>query len=264
MGTRNINLIQIYRICGIILILSILVKFSPSILIYGNENLKFIFLSFFKILLIVITIFWLQKYNKLNKKFYLKNSGYFFFISIILIFYVVHSNENFIETQESFKNLKHSFFLLYYLSVGIFEELFFRVLIFGLLFKYFGEKNKFKAVLFCSLIFALFHLVNLFDSQFVKISIINQVLYAFAVGLIFQSLLIKLNNIILISVIHGLLNYRSMFGSEFVKLNDISDVPYDYNQFFLTFILFISFILIIALPVSYFSSKDISNKIFCR
>lgn len=226
------------------------------------SDFKFVVLTFSRILFIALVLYLIQYFNLFNKSFYLNSSFFYFFLSILLIFITVnYSNEVLMDLDDQNKNFEHSFFLLYYLSVGFFEELFVRVLMFGIFYRLFFNGKKFRLILITSAFFALFHVTNLFDSEFVKISVINQILYAFGMGMIFQSLLIRVNNVILISVIHGLFDYRMTLRPEFSEIRSSVDSSFSYESFYQTLIFFVLFNLIVVLPFSYFLTKNSNLKL---
>ena len=246
-------------VSSLIFILSLLAKFSINLLRTSPfSHYEFIALTLIKICLITVVLMFLRSFNIFAKDFFLKNSKFYFVLSLVLVFWAVKSSIKDLEVLSDLDRLQHSFFLTYYLAVGVFEELFFRILIFGFFIRLFPKKNVFYTMLITSSFFALFHVLNLFDSNVIKVSVINQILYAFAVGLIFQSLLIKLKNIIFIATLHGLLNYKMMFATEFLGKESTSGGALNAESFISSLILFVLLNLLIALPISYLTFKTTS------
>ncbi|MFD2891387.1 CPBP family intramembrane glutamic endopeptidase [Flavobacterium chuncheonense] len=109
-------------------------------------------------------------------------------------------------------------------SVGVYEELLFRVLAFSLVFSYFNNKkeNLFKSVILTSFLFGIVHFINLF--KITSYSVIIQVIFAIGIGLILQSLLLRFKNIFIVITLHALINYWGMYQSYFSFPESVSDV----------------------------------------
>jgi membrane protease YdiL (CAAX protease family) len=104
------------------------------------------------------------------------------------------------------------------ISVGGLEEFLFRYLIFV----YFLEKFKryLSSIFFVSLIFALFHISNLFFGSGLY-SFILQIETAFIIGLILQYIFLKTNNLIIVITIHALFNFFGTYHSlESTQINE--------------------------------------------
>src|SRR5690606_2227881 len=102
-------------------------------------------------------------------------------------------------------------YLISCIATGFYEELFFRVLVFSLIWDYFRNKihDVLKSVLLSSLFFGLINFINLFKIQ--SYAIVIQVLFAIGIGLLFQSILLRFKNILLIIGLHALINYFGMY-----------------------------------------------------
>lgn len=185
----------------LIFILVLFFKYVRDVIASSDfHDFRFVALTFSRMFFIAIALFLIKRFKFFKKEFYLKEQYFYHLLSIILIFIVVnYDNESLIALIHQNRNFEHSFFLLYYLSVGLFEELFVRVLMFGIFYQLFFDGSKFKIIIITSGFFALFHITNLFDPDFVKISVISQILYAFGIGMIFQSLLIRISAVALIN-----------------------------------------------------------------
>jgi membrane protease YdiL (CAAX protease family) len=88
--------------------------------------------------------------------------------------------------------------------VGILEELLFRYIAFDYFFS--KSKNYVHSAALVSLLFALFHISNLFSGSSI-FSVINQIEVAFLFGLLLQFVFLKTNNLVIVSTIHALINF---------------------------------------------------------
>lgn len=148
-------------------------------------------------------------------------------------------------------------FLTFCLTVGIFEELFFRVFVYN----YFidSENSTIKAILKASVIFGLVHLNNFFTQEPYILSVVNQVIFAFGIGILFQALYIRFQSITLVIMLHSLINYFGSYKSGLLNFNIIdaaADTGYSLRDFFTTFAVFSFLIVVLILPISYFLLKD--------
>jgi uncharacterized protein len=112
--------------------------------------------------------------------------------------------------------------ILFTVTQGIWEEFVFRGVIQGSLIKFSPKASYNKIFLFTNFLFAFGHLNNLFLHH--PLSVINQVIYAFLVGLMFSAIQLHVNNVILLGISHGLLNFlfkacktAEIVGEEFIE-----------------------------------------------
>lgn len=106
-------------------------------------------------------------------------------------------------------------------SVGLMEEVLCRWIIFGLVVVAYPKRSVFWQIVTASAIFALLHIGNLITGYLDIFSVLNQMIFAFLLGLLFQGLLIRFKNIVLVALLHGLVNFHGMYNSVF-KLEDNS------------------------------------------
>lgn len=92
------------------------------------------------------------------------------------------------------------------LLVAMSEEFGFRIIVQSVLIEQF---NVTKGVVLAALIFALMHFLNLISSFNSYWAIVNQVILAYSVGLIFGTLFFKTRNIYPVIILHMLLNINS-------------------------------------------------------
>ena len=122
------------------------------------------------------------------------------------------------------------FFLFSFLVSAISEEVVFRGLIQGHLTKQYPRKTNNQICIITSIFFALIHVINLPHSDLA--SVINKVVYAFFMGLIFSALMIRIGNTFLLGIAQGLLNILSVncfikdpnTGSILVQSSDLNIV----------------------------------------
>lgn len=209
-----------------------------------------------KVILILITLLLLFKARFIYYiKPIIKNTLSFLIISVILIVISFNYINILIDNSGNVLNSKiHFEFLIYCLTIGVFEELFFRVYIYHYLHNICQkkEKNLIQIILITSLIFGLAHISNIFNPEYIKATVINQILLAFSIGILLQSIYIRTKSIILVIAIHSLIDYFGMFKRYLLKENSttISDT-YTFDDFITTFISLLIITLIFIIPVSY-------------
>lgn len=165
------------------------------------------------------------------------------------------------EQSFSFFSWEHLLYSVSKTSTGIFEELVCRAALFFAVLKQVGEKQIWKAVVVTSLIFAIMHFPNMLRPEGVNFSVISQIIYAFGVGLLLQSLFVRLKNLLLVVVLHSLANYWMGFSGIF-------ETPVSSEQHFLSFseawgnaVNLLVFVLLLCLPLSYVILKGGSRKL---
>lgn len=106
-------------------------------------------------------------------------------------------------------------FIIKCLLIGLSEELLFRGIIFYSLSDYFKRKGRscFLPVLLSSVIFALFHFINLFEGAGI-FPVLQQVGYSFLIGAMLAVVLLKTKNIWLCILLHALFDFGGFFVSD--------------------------------------------------
>lgn len=137
----------------------------------------------------------------------------------ILLFLSLRFSIPYIGIRYSWENL--TAFYAKCFSVGLMEEVLCRWILFGLVVAAYPKRSAFGQIVLTSAIFALLHLGNLITGYLDIFSVLNQMVFAFLLGLFFQGLLIRFKNIVLVTVLHGLINFHGMYNSVF-KLEDHS------------------------------------------
>ena len=144
-------------------------------------------------------------------------------------------------------------FLISCLAVGLFEELFFRVFVFHYLLEILApRKNKLiLSIISTSLIFGFAHLTNLFNPEYHKISVINQVLFAASIGFVFQSIYIRTRSLTIITCLHALINFFGSYKNNLLEDVDNIESQFTFNDFMTTFLTILMFTILVVLPLSY-------------
>lgn len=227
-----------------------------------EQNL-FLYQGIVKLILLIITIWIIKKDKLINWEFTHKNifrSG--LVIALLLYFSLQHTQSIVAEFKVSVSNFNMYTYILQCLTTGFFEEFFFRILIFSYVCNAFHTKSKennYKTVLTTSFLFAITHLTNLFNDEMDAISVINQMMFAFIIGIFFHSIFFRINNIFLISILHSVVNFNGMIKSKLFKIGDHSIEASTSDDFIQSFITFIIVGLVIVFPVLYFGLKNKNN-----
>ena len=117
-------------------------------------------------------------------------------------------------------------YILYVTSIAFIEELVFRGILLLLLLDFLRYK-KYRytlAALFSSLIFALFHLTNLFMGMDI-VSVLLQVVYTFLIGGMFSVIVLKTKNIWLCIIIHAIFDFGGLL-TEHIAVGNPWDVTF--------------------------------------
>jgi membrane protease YdiL (CAAX protease family) len=160
----------------------------------------------------------------------------FSFVIIIICFSAVTKN-----SDPSFLN-KYYLLLAECICVGFLEELLCRYILFEYLLTKTKKYNV--SIALASLIFAIFHISNLFSGSSIY-STINQIELAFIIGLLLQFVFIKTNNLIIIITIHAVINF---LGSHSSLTSHIEAQKISFNDFILNQ-LFILVIYLMVVPI---------------
>lgn len=246
----NFNFKNLIIILVVILTTNILLKSACIISFENSLRCKIIF----KCVLIVMCLIFLIKSNFFNQLKSLKKELPYILLSFLLVIYSYFQINSYLAKNSSSNSLDNFTFLSSCLLVGVFEELFFRIFIFFFVLKIlYNRKNKLLySILLTSFIFGFSHLSNLFNPEYLKISVVNQVLFAFSIGLLLQSIYIRTKSLTFIICLHTLINYFGSYKNHllFSEIDDL-ETQYTFNDFITTFISIMAFTIIIVLPLSY-------------
>lgn len=219
----------------------------------------------FKIILTIFTFILLSKYSLLHNLRLRNNKNIFFIIiSIILISISYYFIDNEIKMNTVHINpLEHFLFFISCFTVGLFEELFFRIFIFYFIIKIFEKDDKklLKSIILTSIIFGFSHFSNLLNPDYNKLSVINQSLFAISIGIMLQSLFIRFNSLIFIVTLHALINYIGSYKSFFFEINKNINSNNETNDFFSTLFSIIVFSIITTIISYFLVRKKIANDV---
>jgi membrane protease YdiL (CAAX protease family) len=183
-----------------------------------RTEVLFLIISFVKLILILFIFKSLR--NEQKKVSSLIKNWQVFILIIVVVAYLSYSNtQNIIDSKDlDISRYFHISYIFESFATGFFEEILFRVFIFYSLVNsnfFRPETRVFKSYILTSLIFGFCHITNLFHYELY--SVINQILLAFGLGLIFQMLFTKYKNILFIASLHALINYFGMRNSTLFK-----------------------------------------------
>jgi len=155
-----------------------------------------------------------------------------FIIPLVGVFFYVPVSQVY-DQLNHISQLNHVVFFLSCLSVGIFEELFFRKYLYERVVDYYGNTNVFFNMVVTSCCFGLAHSTNFFNSEIIKVTVITQIVLAFGLGMLFQSVLLRFKNIVLVIALHTLINYLGTYKFKLLLIPKTEDV-YHIKDFLLS------------------------------
>lgn len=219
-----------------------------------ETEVNYLAISLMKLILLSVMIQFIKKEKK-DIPVIFKNSSIFLLIIFVGTYLSYSNSEKIITLNGTDINLYlHVIFLFKCFVTGFFEETLFRVLLFNSILKshFFLNKNTiFRSYIATSIIFGLVHLINLSSLDF--FSVLNQILLAFGLGMIFQMLLTKYNNILFIASLHSLINYFGTRNAVLLHFKRTTDLEIFSNyEVFLNLAIFIFFDFIIIIYLRYF------------
>lgn len=233
--------------------------FIPSSL----TNKFFLASILFKAMLVVGVIIILNKNVFINVEFY-RNKLLLPICLVFLVFSLIHAHRLVNLQSSPVSNVRFILYFIHCLITGFYEEFLFRLLIFGMVSAYLLSLHKqsiFKSVFFSSLIFALCHLTNLFDINYDYIGVFNQVLFAFLIGFVLQSIYLKCRNIFVVAIFHAIINFTGTFNSKLLLTTHSSIPEINLNQVCNTLLTFIAFGIVIVLPISLYCLRGTKNNV---
>ena len=128
------------------------------------------------------------------------------------------------------KVLDYITYTLYVLSIGLFEEAILRGVVLNRMLSKWGYKKAgvYAAVLASSILFGLWHLINLVSCPWLIVSTGIQVVYASFIGIYFAAIYLRTNNLWTVILLHSLFDFAGCFGELFdeqVRQGMIPDIP---------------------------------------
>ena len=79
--------------------------------------------------------------------------------------------------------------------------------------------------------------------------VLNQIIVAAIIGVFFQALFVRFNNIILIGVLHGITNYLGSFKTKLLAIN-LEPEPFVMQEFLLGIGILLALFFILVAPIS--------------
>jgi membrane protease YdiL (CAAX protease family) len=228
----------------------LLVTQQVTMFLENNIEIEFVLLikSGFKLLLLIWTLRIILKGGYFRKALFFRNQV----MSHLIILVIGYFSLQIAFAQPVSKTAVFAFLLSCGLT-GFFEEAFFRVFLFQILENNYKSISWNKRVLVVSSLFGVVHITGFFKDMD-WISIVNQVVFAFAMGVFFQCLLAICKNYLLIAALHMFVNFLGSFKSYFSKPHDYS--PSTMDDFFSTQLVVLLFSIFIVLPNFYFAKKQ--------
>lgn len=180
-----------------------------------------------------------------------KSHGFFLllaFMSIIIIINMIS-----LPYDEIFKNPAGNLFLYFlaFMSTGFYEELVSRALVFNVINNKYGKTRKgfFLSIFAANLIFGGTHIVWYFMGLYPLSTSLNQIMYAFLIGVFFSALYLKYDSLLIPMVFHGLIDVTGC--TSFLKITSkelynasLVQSPVGIEDFIASLIIFLPFFLI--------------------
>ncbi len=227
-----------------------------------SEN-EFLIQGILKLILLLGTLFVLKREQLINWEYTFKNLIVTSIVSLLLIYLSLQLVfSKIIDLKIKVSNYDHFSYAFNCIATGLFEEFFFRVLIFVYVCKTVSQSvngNYFKPVLWTSFLFAVVHITGFLTGQIDIVSSINQMMFAFLIGIILQSIFFRFNNIYLVSTLHALMNYNGMINQKLFKIETHSVEGSFFDEFIQTIVTFVFIGLFVVFPILYFSLKNRKN-----
>ena len=106
------------------------------------------------------------------------------------------------------------------IAKGMAEEVAFRGLLQSyLIYRFSGRWSITKIIFITATVFALMHIINITEYEYVDI--INQVIAAFFFGVFFGAMMLKINNVFALGILHGCINF--VFMADSIGENAVED-----------------------------------------
>ena len=110
-------------------------------------------------------------------------------------------------------------YVVYVISIGLFEETLLRGVVLNKMRNAWGNTRRgiYTSVMVSSLLFGLFHLINLLDKPWLVVATWTQVGYAFIVGFMFAAIYIRTKNLWTVIVFHALYDIGGCLNDLYIR-----------------------------------------------
>lgn len=135
-----------------------------------------------------------------------------------------------INFYETFANIKWEYaltptgmdylgYIIFVLGIGVFEEVLLRGIILNKMVDRWGTSKKgiYSAVLISSLLFGIWHMINLIARPWLIVSTIIQVIYAFFIGAFFCGVYLRTKNLWSVILLHAIFDLGGCLDELFIK-----------------------------------------------
>ena len=230
-------------------------------------NLKLIiyFESLFRLIPLAIVLFLLNNESFFKFKLVFKNSIWSFLMIGIIVFFTIKST--FLEVDTNHLNISKTQIAGYFLttmSVGFFEEFFFRLLIFGYITQIFYKHSLFFQTLITSFLFGFIHITNFVKGNQDIFSTLTQIEFAFILGVFLQILFLRVKNIVLISFLHGLINFYDKFNQNLHQGQELLVENYNSVDAYFSSLKAMLVFALLVIPLAYFYTNHSKNELFTQ
>jgi membrane protease YdiL (CAAX protease family) len=216
-------------------------------------EVNYLILSIIKLVVLYGVIKFIAKENYYKRKFFKNNFIFSALIIVVTLFSYSNTQKVIVSNHFDINTYLHIVFIFKCFATGFFEEIVFRVFLFNSIIQshiFLQKKNIFTSYILTSVLFGLVHFTNVSTSDF--FNVLNQVLLAFGLGMIFQVLLAKYNNILFISSLHSLINYFGTRNSVLFCFKESDNETVSIYEVFMNLSVFVILDLIIIVYVYYF------------
>lgn len=212
----------------------------------------FLYSLVFKMVLILLILLFIYKSQVFKSiKITSRNIPYVLFSITLLVSSYFYLEKIISQSVLERNNMSSVLFLFSCIATGIFEELTFRVFTYNILLDILKNRAR-KIVLsavYASLLFSVAHIGNIFLPNFHVFSLILQMVFAFAVGLVLQATYIRTKSLTLIMSLHAIINYFGSYKSYLFEPADSAQEADTLMDFFSSLFFIILFLVLIVWPI---------------
>lgn len=121
------------------------------------------------------------------------------------------------------------FYTIYIISIALFEEAIMRGVVLNKMMNKWGHSKLgiYMVAIMSSLIFGLWHLINLVDAPWLLVTTGAQVIYAFFIGVFFAAIYLRTKNLWVTIILHAIVDFTGCYGELFdesIRQNLVEDM----------------------------------------